>query len=125
LAELAERTGSIGKLRCTFDCARPVVVHDPFTAGHLYRIAQEAVNNAVKHARARHVIIRLEETGGRLQLTVKDDGNGLPSGRVTRAEGIGLRVMRHRANVIGAQLAIDSRRGEGVAVRCSLPSPGK
>ena len=125
LAELAERTGAIGKLRCTFECPRPVVVNDAFTAGHLYRIAQEAVNNAVKHARARHIVIRLEETAGRLQLTVKDDGNGLPSGRTNRGEGIGLRVMRHRANVIGAELTIDSRRGEGTMVCCSLPSPGK
>jgi signal transduction histidine kinase len=125
LAELAERTAALGKLRCTFECPRPVALADPFTAGHLYRIAQEAVNNAVKHARARHIVIRVEETAGRLDLTVKDDGNGLPAARPGRAGGIGLSVMRHRANVIGAQLAIDSRRGEGVAVRCSLPSPAK
>lgn len=122
LAELAERTGAIGKLRCTFECPRPVALNDAFTAGHLYRIAQEAVNNAVKHSRARHIVIRLEDTAGRLNLVVKDDGNGLPAARTGRAEGIGLRVMRHRANVIGAQLAVESRRGEGVAVRCSLPS---
>jgi len=125
LAELAERTGAIGKLRCTFACPRPVALTDPFTAGHFYRIAQEAVNNAVKHARARHIEIRLEETSGRLDLVVMDDGEGLPPARSVRPGGIGLRVMRHRANVIGAQLTIEARRGEGVVVRCSLPSPGK
>jgi signal transduction histidine kinase len=123
LAELAERTDTLGKLRCTFECPQPVALPDPFIAGHLYRIAQEAVNNGCKHARARHIVIRLEETSGRLQLSVRDDGHGLPSARAERADGIGLRVMRHRANVIGARLAVDSPRGGGVAVRCSLPSP--
>lgn len=119
LAELAERTAAIGRLQCGFECPRPVTVADPFVAGHLYRIAQEAVNNAVKHARARHVAIGLEASAGCLQVTVRDDGSGLPA-RAGRVEGIGLRVMRHRANVIGARLAIESRRGEGVVVTCSL-----
>lgn len=124
LAELAERTGAIGRLTCGFECPRSVTVGDPFVAGHLYRIAQEAVNNAVKHARARSVVIRLEETDGRLQVTVRDDGSGLPA-KAGRSPGIGLRVMRHRANVIGARLTVDSRRGEGVVVRCSLNSPAR
>lgn len=124
LAELAERTGAIGRLQCSFECPRPVTVADPFVAGHLYRIAQEAVNNAVKHARARSIAIRLEESAGRLEVTVCDDGSGLPA-KGGRSRGIGLRVMRHRANVIGAQLAIESRRGEGVTVRCSLNPPAR
>jgi signal transduction histidine kinase len=80
--------------------------------------------DAVKHARARSVVIRLEETDGRLQVTVRDDGSGLPA-KAGRSPGIGLRVMRHRANVIGARLTVDSRRGEGVVVRCSLNSPAQ
>jgi signal transduction histidine kinase len=89
-------------------------------AGHLYRIAQEAANNAVKHARARHIVIRLGQTAGTLVLEIKDDGAGLPKGHATNG-GLGLGVMQHRASVIGAQLTVASRRGEGVTIRCSLP----
>ena len=95
---------------------------DAFLAGHLYRIAQEAVNNALKHARATEIVIRLGRRDGALVLAVEDDGAGLPRGKGVPAEGIGLSVMRHRANVIGANLAVDSRRGGGVSVRCSRPS---
>ena len=120
LSELAERTSALGRLRCRFDCPRPVNIRDPFMAGHLYRIAQEAVNNAVKHARARHATIRLQQSENELQLVIADDGVGFPKHRTHKADGIGLGVMRHRASVIGAQLVVDSRRGEGVTVQCTL-----
>lgn len=123
LAELAERTSALGRLRCRFDCPEPVAVRDPFIAGHLYRIAQEAVNNAVKHARARHATIRLLQTGRELQLVIEDDGAGLPKARAPKSDGIGLGVMKHRASAIGARLQIDSRRGEGVTIRCTLSFP--
>jgi signal transduction histidine kinase len=91
-------------------------------AGHLYRIAQEAVNNAVKHARAKTVKIRLAKNNGALLLEIADDGVGLPKGRSsTRGGGLGLGVMQHRASAIGAELTVDSKRGEGITVRCRLP----
>jgi signal transduction histidine kinase len=121
LAELAERASALGRPRCRLECPEPVAVANPFLAGHLYRIAQEAVNNAVKHARAAEVVIRLLRRDGALLLAVEDDGAGLPRGRGAPAEGIGLSVMRHRANAIGATLAVEARRGGGVSVRCSLP----
>ena len=123
LAELAERTSALGRPHCRLECPEPVTVEDSFLAGHLYRIAQEAVNNAVKHARAAEIVIRLGRRDGTLQLAVEDDGAGLPQGPGAPAEGIGLSVMRHRANAIGATLAVDSRRSGGVSVRCSLPCP--
>jgi signal transduction histidine kinase len=122
LTELAERTSALGRPRCRLECPEPVTVADPFLAGHLYRIAQEAVNNAVKHARATEIVIRLARREGALRLAVEDDGAGLLRGKGAPAEGIGLSVMRHRANAIGATLAVDSRRGGGVSVCCSLPS---
>jgi signal transduction histidine kinase len=88
-------------------------------AGHLYRIAQEAVNNAVKHARARHIVLRLEQTSDTLLLEVTDDGAGLAKARAPRA-GLGLGVMQHRANAIAAELTIASKRGSGVTIRCRL-----
>ncbi|MFZ9745425.1 MAG: response regulator [Opitutaceae bacterium] len=122
LAELAERTSALGRPRCRLECPEPIAVTDSFLAGHLYRIAQEAVNNAVKHARAGEVVIRLLRRDGALLLAVEDDGTGLSRGKGASPEGIGLSVMRHRANAIGAVLAVDSRRSGGVSVRCSLPS---
>lgn len=118
LAELAERINSLGRLRCRLDCPAPVRVEDRTVAGHLYRIGQEAVNNAVKHAGASEVAIRLAIEGGCLQLRIQDDGGGLPPGK---NGGLGLGVMRHRAGLIGASLEIASRRGHGVVVTCSLP----
>jgi signal transduction histidine kinase len=121
LTELAERIDSLGRGRCEFECREPVLFTDAFVAGHLYRIAQEAVNNAVKHARAKTVKIRLAKSDGALQLEIVDDGTGLPKGRSsTRGGGLGLGVMQHRANAIGAELTVNSKRGEGVTIRCRL-----
>jgi signal transduction histidine kinase len=121
LAELAERTTALGRVRCKFDSPTPVAISDPQVAGHLYRIAQEAVNNAIKHAQAENVTIRLVRTEGALLLEIADDGTGLPKGRRTARAGVGMGVMQHRANAIGAELTIASRRGEGVTIRCRLP----
>jgi signal transduction histidine kinase len=118
LTELAENTNAAGA-NCRFECPKPVLLHDAFPAGHLYRIAQEAVNNAVKHARATSVVISLYERDGALKLEVRDDGSGLT--KTGNKRGIGLGVMKHRAIAIGAELEIASKRGEGVCVRCTLP----
>jgi len=120
LAELAQRTNDLGGVRCRFECREPVLVSDPAVAGHFYRIAQEATNNAIKHARASRVTIRLAAKDGNLVLKVSDDGTGLPKDPGGR-QGLGLGVMHHRARVIGAELTIDSKRGAGVTVQCSLP----
>ncbi len=121
LTELAERINALGRGQCRMVCPAPVLVADPVVAGHLYRIAQEAVNNAVKHARASRILIRLGETESEVTMEVSDDGAGM--GREERARarrGLGLGVMHHRARVIGAELAIVSGRN-GVVVNCRLP----
>jgi signal transduction histidine kinase len=119
LAELAGRTNALGRVRCTFDSPEPITLPNPHVAGHLYRIAQEAVNNALKHAKAKNVIVRLAQTGGELRLEIVDDGVGLPNKRTPRAS-VGLGVMQHRAAIIGAELTVASRRGEGVSIVCRL-----
>jgi signal transduction histidine kinase len=119
LTELAARMNGLAGVRCELACPRAVAVPDPFVTGHLYRIAQEAVNNAVKHAGARSVVVRLAIEDGTLRLAVEDDGRGLPQASAPRG-GLGLGVMRHRANVIGATLNVATRRGGGVAVTCLL-----
>ena len=121
LMELSERINALGRGRCEFECRETILIADPFVAGHLYRIAQESANNAVKHAQAKTVTIRLAKTDEALVLEIADDGGGIVKGRsATRGGGLGLGVMQHRANVIGAELTRTSKRGEGVTIRCSL-----
>lgn len=87
----------------------------------LYRIAQEAMHNAVKHARARQVIVRLAERDGRLNLEVRDNGIGFdPSGEFPGH--LGLRSMRERTNQLGGALTIQSAPGEGTSIRADLPA---
>jgi PAS domain S-box-containing protein len=119
LAELAQRTHSIGRVACRFVCPVPVPFKDAEAAAHLFRIAQESVGNALKHAGATEIVLTLTAEEGTVYLTIGDNGRGLPKTR-KRREGIGLLVMRHRANTIGAELTIESKSGNGVIVSCSL-----
>lgn len=119
LEQLAQSTRVPGKVECRLACPAPVELEDAQTAKHLYRIAQEAVNNALKHARARRITIHLTREPGALRLQIKDDGRGLPRSRKARS-GMGLEVMSHRAHVIGASLEIESKPGKGVSITCTL-----
>jgi two-component system CheB/CheR fusion protein len=119
LADLAERTQQEGKVSCVFDCPMSVSVAENVTATQLYLIAQEAVHNAVKHANARTVRIRLKADGG-LGLSVQDDGIGMPSGS-PESHGLGLRIMHNRAAIIGAKLTLEPARPTGTVVTCALP----
>lgn len=123
LTELAERMNTVGHRRCRFECPDPGILVNSFVAGHLYRIAQEAVNNAVKHSQANSVVIRLAQNRERLQLEIVDDGTGMSTPKGGQRGGVGLGVMQHRASVIGAELTISSRRGQGSTIRCTLPCP--
>lgn len=120
LEQLAHQTNVPGKLQCRFVCPTPVMLDNALTAGHLYRIAQEAVNNALKHAQARRIQIKLTRLKGTLCLQIKDNGRGLPQTQKTKT-GMGLEVMSHRAHVIGASLKITTQPGLGVSVNCTLP----
>lgn len=115
LAELAARMNGLRRVRCRFHCPEPVSVEEAFVAGHLYRIAQEAVNNAAKHAGATQIAIRLERKERTLELAVSDNGKGLGN----QGTGLGLGVMQHRAKLIGGELQIASDRG--VHVTCRVP----
>jgi two-component system sensor histidine kinase UhpB len=88
----------------------------------IYRVAQESLTNVIRHARARHVGVVLESQGGMPVLEVEDDGTGLPAG--DSRNGSGIRGMRERALLIGAQLDIGPRRGGGTRVRLVLPPRG-
>jgi len=119
LQELARMTALAG-LPCEFQCGQPVEIEDGAVASHLYRIAQEAITNALKHSGAKRILLQLEDQGGALELTVQDDGRGLPR-RKTPTGGMGLQVMQHRARLMGGHLAIESTASKGVRIACSLP----
>jgi signal transduction histidine kinase len=119
LAELACRILQQAKITCTFDCPEPVSLTDHLTATHLYLIAQEAVHNAVKHARPRMVRIALHADGG-LTLKVQDDGIGMAAGPAQH-QGLGLRIMRNRAALIGATVTVAPAEPKGTVVTCALP----
>lgn len=121
LASLADRTNGLGRAQCEFECDDPVEIAGGDTASHLYRIAQEAVNNALKHSRAARIVVRLAREDDRVRLEIEDDGTGLENNSAGRGAGLGL--MRHRASLIGARLEVRSRPGAGVTVTCLWPSP--
>jgi len=112
-----------GPVQFDFVCPGPVDIPDIGTSNHLFRIAQEAVNNAVKHARARKVTVTLLENRDAILLQIEDDGQGLPKTKKRGASGLGLQLMRHRANVIGATLETKSPRNKGLKITCTLKKP--
>ena len=80
LERWANEVEDLFKVSCWFQCSEPVLIHDEAVANHVYRIAQEAVNTAVKHGRARRIIVRLGTENGAGYLTVEDDGSGSSGG---------------------------------------------
>ena len=86
----------------------------------LYRIAQEAIHNAVKHARPTRIEVRLATEADHVRLRVKDDGRGFRTDG-SRQNGMGLRIMHYRAHVIGGVLKIDSSPNRGTEIQCLVP----
>ncbi len=122
LSELAAGTRAMTGIKCEFLSAESVLLPDTNAATHLYRIAQEAVNNALKHGAARKIGIALTEQDGLWKMSVTDDGRGFPP-VPGKHSGLGLRLIKYRAHLIGASLDIDSTPGKGVRITCTLPKP--
>jgi two-component system CheB/CheR fusion protein len=119
LAELARQTQEVHGLTCSFACPKPIEVDDDSAATHLYRIAQEAVKNSVRHAKASAIWIRLEQSDGCLQLEVRDNGIGIVNDGVRRG-GVGVYLMEHRCGIIGGTFAIVPVTDGGTSVACAL-----
>jgi len=118
LTDLAGHFSSQFKVACRFSYDEPVLIRDPAVATHLYRIVQEAVQNAIRHGRARNVGVDLAMAGAVVTLTVADDGAGLPAG-VPLTQGMGLRNMKYRASMIGGRLNIVNGPS-GAILTCSF-----
>jgi signal transduction histidine kinase len=119
LRELAANAETIFNIECTFaqnGAALPAV--DLASSVHLYRIAQEAISNAVRHGGARHVQIELRGTADAVAVRVADDGAGIETSKASEGEGMGLRIMRYRARMIGASIELTRRDGGGTLVSC-------
>ena len=118
LDRLAVETRSLLGVRCDFE-SRGVVTCSPETARELYLVATEAVNNAARHARPQRIRIVLTTTSRRVTLEIADDGHWRAAGRA--AEGIGLRVMRHRTALAGGRMMVEPQRPHGTRVLCVVP----
>jgi PAS domain S-box-containing protein len=119
LKELSAGVSNRSRIRCEVDCQDQISIRDNVVATHLYRIAQEAVNNARRHGRAGNIWIILEKVDSSLQLAVRDDGAGLDPAR--KSAGLGLHIMDYRARSMGGWLTIESEPGRGTRVRCRVP----
>lgn len=120
LEELAAATQQRSQIRCIFKGDRSVQLRDNEVATHLFRIAQEAVHNAVKHGNPRRIVIALGRRRGRVTLAIRDDGSGIAPRSTSRSAGLGMRIMHYRANAIGAELSVDSAARGGTQIRCTL-----
>ena len=119
LEDLVDRVRQQAGITCTFHCPRPVLVKDSLTATHLYHIAQECVNNALRHGHAGRIDIHLHARPETLVLSVSDDGVGISADPNNR-NGVGLRLMRYRASLIGGALQIRPGEKQGTLVTCTL-----
>jgi signal transduction histidine kinase len=118
LTDLAAHFSIQFKVACVFSYDEPVHILDPAVATHIYRIAQEAAHNAIRHGKARNISISLLRAGGLVALTVQDDGSGL-SPALPPTQGMGLRNMKYRASMIGGNLTLEPG-AKGAILTCSF-----
>jgi signal transduction histidine kinase len=123
LEALAQSVTSLHGITCTFRSSGDEIDRNDVVATHLYRIAQEAINNATRHGRAKNITIALEEADHGVLLRVADDGTGIP-GAPAANNGIGMAVMRYRARLSGGELAVESPPDGGTIVSCTAKING-
>jgi signal transduction histidine kinase len=118
--DLAVLTESMYGVFCRFDCDEdiPALTEDAIT--HLYRIAQEAIANAIKHGAANRIFVVLQLREERLQLMIRDNGCG-PDGATVAHLGIGLKTMGFRAALYGGTVHLSRAPGRGAQLACSIP----
>jgi len=117
LAELASNTTETFHVRCRFRAENPVNIADAAVSTHLYRIAQEAVSNAIRHGGADEIAISLEAGALETVLSISDNGTGFAEPKEDN-QGMGLRIMKYRAGMIDGLLEVGQANGKGVMVMC-------
>ncbi len=121
LNELAVSTSRLLPIQCTFEAAGETGVAQNGKAAHLYRIAQEAIHNATKHGKAGKIDIRLSANDSATSLSIADDGIGF-SKNEDAIKGVGISIMRYRANLMDGEFAIEAGAGGGTIVSCIVPT---
>lgn len=121
---LARRTREVAGVECEFRDEGDTSIDDEQTALHLYRIAQEAVANAVKHARPRRIVVTLGGAPDSLLLQIEDDGCGMPA-VPSKSGGMGMNIMAYRAGILGGTLAAEQAPGGGTRIVCRVPRGSK
>jgi PAS domain S-box-containing protein len=120
LQQWAGEVEDLFAVNCRFYCLTPVLIHDDTVATHLYYVAQEAVNNAIKHGHARQIVIRLAADRRQGALTIEDDGCGI--GKIAPGDkGVGLHLMNYRARMVGGSLEVQRIATGGTIVTCLFP----
>jgi signal transduction histidine kinase len=125
MSALQELTGNVQEMfrvQCIFRCDQPVLIRENAVATNLFRIAQEAVSNAIKHGQASQIEISLEASAQHILLTVKDNGIGIASDR-ENGNGMGLRIMSHRAAVSGGRFSVHREPAGGTIAVCTIGNP--
>jgi PAS domain S-box-containing protein len=120
LQQLAGEVEDLFRVSCRFQCFTPVLIYDDTVATHLYYIAREAVNNAIKHGHARQIVIRLAAQEYQSALTIQDDGCGIDD-PAPGNKGMGLHLMNYRARMIGGSLDVQRTAVGGTVVSCLFP----
>lgn len=120
LKKWASEVEGLFKIGCIFQCERPLPIPDVSVATHLYRIAQEAVNNAIRHGKSTNIVIRLSGKNGVGTLNIQDDGDGFPKNPAS-PPGVGLSIMNYRADMVGGSLKVQPNEGRGITVTCLFP----
>ncbi len=121
LEELARTTRERSGIECRFEASERAVVNTKTIATHLYRIAQEAINNALQHGHAGSVTLRLETRTSQLALEVEDNGQGIDPAQLKQCRGMGLHIMAYRARSIGGMFAFGPGAHGGTLVSCCVP----
>lgn len=121
LSDLARMTSRLTGVQIDVQEGVETQLEAPEASMHLYRIAQEAVANAVRHGGATHILISLALVGDELELKIEDNGRGMADTLAAQGEGMGLRTMRYRSQALGAVLRILTPSSGGTRVLCRLP----
>jgi PAS domain S-box-containing protein len=122
LNELALNTEKMFGVKCHFDCDSQVPVQNHAMATHLFRLAQEAVSNSIKHGKTGEISIHLKADPGWIYLGVSDNGTGFSLEKTSKSKGMGLRIMKFRAGMIGGTVTVERKTGGGTIVICSAPN---
>ncbi len=129
LMELVTSINATKEVRCEFEQVGEISIRDNTTATHLYRIAQEAVTNALRHGSADYIKIMLVHQDNRIVLEISDNGSGFQSSQTDVAArsraGMGMRTMKYRASLIGGRLQVRRARHGGTLIHCELLRDGE